>query len=218
MKKCATPPVAVRGSYEQPHRRPPPQPKEPPSVPMFRKFAPGENVSGLSQVKSSVQRGIKSTIAAQFPQLEEEGVLDELMPKKCTMAGGVDDARSHVSSSHGSGRATCIPLEEALERTLSPCSPGELAGEARGSVSSCPTLSVIFSLNPTRASAMRRDARGRRDATGPDRSELSFIQSERVRKPCCVAVSVTLRREHRQDGPKGERRARRRGPAVLPDA
>ena len=92
MKKCATPPVAVRGSYEQPHRRPPPQPKEPPSVPMFRKFAPGENVSGLSQVKSSVQRGIKSTIAAQFPQLDDEGVLDELMPKKCTMAGGVDDA------------------------------------------------------------------------------------------------------------------------------
>lgn len=52
---------------------------------MFRKFTPGENVSGLNQIKSSVQRGIRAKIAEQFPQLEDEGVLDELMPKKCTM-------------------------------------------------------------------------------------------------------------------------------------
>lgn len=55
---------------------------------MFRKFTPGENVSGAQQLKSSVQRGIRAKIAEQFPQLEDEGVLDELMPKKCTMVRG----------------------------------------------------------------------------------------------------------------------------------
>lgn len=57
---------------------------------MFRKFTPGENVSGLNQIKSSVQRGIRAKIAEQFPQLEDEGVLDELMPKKCTMVWSRD--------------------------------------------------------------------------------------------------------------------------------
>jgi len=37
---------------------------------MFRKFTPSENVSGVTQLKSSVQRGIRGKIAEQFPQLE----------------------------------------------------------------------------------------------------------------------------------------------------
>lgn len=63
---------------------------------MFRKFAPGENVSGLNQIKSSVQRGIRAKIAEQFPQLEDEGVLEELMPKKCTMNIAKTDQKANV--------------------------------------------------------------------------------------------------------------------------
>mmetsp|Transcript_6980 Transcript_6980/g.25731 ORF Transcript_6980/g.25731 Transcript_6980/m.25731 type:complete len:184 (-) Transcript_6980:200-751(-) len=48
---------------------------------MFKKFDL-DSISNRSQVKSSVQRGIRSKIADQFPKLEEWNVLDELMPKK----------------------------------------------------------------------------------------------------------------------------------------
>jgi PUA domain protein len=39
---------------------------------MFRKFTPSENVSGVNQLKSSVQRGIRAKIGEQYPQLEQE--------------------------------------------------------------------------------------------------------------------------------------------------
>mmetsp|Transcript_10346 Transcript_10346/g.23928 ORF Transcript_10346/g.23928 Transcript_10346/m.23928 type:complete len:149 (-) Transcript_10346:423-869(-) len=47
---------------------------------MFRKFTREEHISGKSQVKSSVQRGIRGSILDQYPGLEEE--IDELLPKK----------------------------------------------------------------------------------------------------------------------------------------
>ncbi|KAF5836252.1 PUA-like domain-containing protein [Dunaliella salina] len=39
-------------------------------------------INNLSQVKSSVARGIKSSICEQYPYLEETGVIDVLIPKK----------------------------------------------------------------------------------------------------------------------------------------
>ena len=48
---------------------------------MFRKL----DVAKLEQTKSSVARGIRGRIAEQYPQLEDEEVLDELIPKKCVM-------------------------------------------------------------------------------------------------------------------------------------
>ena len=47
---------------------------------MFRKFSKSD-VSTSTQVKSSVQRAIKSQLLEQHPGLTEE-VLDELLPKK----------------------------------------------------------------------------------------------------------------------------------------
>ncbi|XP_013391949.1 malignant T-cell-amplified sequence 1 [Lingula anatina] len=47
---------------------------------MFKKFEEKENVSGLNQVKSSVLRGIRSTLLDQYPQIEP--YLDEIVPKK----------------------------------------------------------------------------------------------------------------------------------------
>jgi len=38
-----------------------------------------------SLVKSSVARGIRAKIAEQYPQLEADGVLDELVPKKANV-------------------------------------------------------------------------------------------------------------------------------------
>ena len=48
---------------------------------MFRKL----DVAKLEQTKSSVARGIRGRIAEQYPQLEDEDVLDELIPKKSVM-------------------------------------------------------------------------------------------------------------------------------------
>jgi len=48
---------------------------------MFKKFGK-EEVSGYTQVKASVARGIRSSIAEQYPYLAEHGILDELIPKK----------------------------------------------------------------------------------------------------------------------------------------
>lgn len=50
---------------------------------MFRKFDFDEDVSGQTQVKSSVQRAIKSKIVEQSPVLED--VIDEMLPKKATL-------------------------------------------------------------------------------------------------------------------------------------
>lgn len=46
---------------------------------MFRKFS-REDVHSRSNVKSSVQRTLKTKLVSQFPKLEE--VIDELVPKK----------------------------------------------------------------------------------------------------------------------------------------
>jgi PUA domain protein len=48
---------------------------------MFKKFS-REEVNTLNQVKSSVQRAVRGKISDQFPYLEDNGVLDVLMPKK----------------------------------------------------------------------------------------------------------------------------------------
>ena len=50
---------------------------------MFKKFT-NEDISGQTQVKSSVQRGIKAKISEQYPLLEGE-VLDTILPKKASM-------------------------------------------------------------------------------------------------------------------------------------
>ncbi|KAI9270660.1 PUA-like domain-containing protein [Phascolomyces articulosus] len=47
---------------------------------MFKKFSFQENIAGQSQLKSSVQRGIRSKLQDQFPALDH--VMDELLPKK----------------------------------------------------------------------------------------------------------------------------------------
>jgi len=49
---------------------------------MFRKFSKQESVSSFAQVKTSVQRGIRANICAQYPILEEGGTIDLLIPKK----------------------------------------------------------------------------------------------------------------------------------------
>lgn len=51
-----------------------------PSPTVLVRFTNEENISGKSQVKSSVQRGIKQSILDQYPGLEEE--IEELLPKK----------------------------------------------------------------------------------------------------------------------------------------
>ncbi|KAI9016371.1 malignant T cell-amplified sequence 1-like protein [Phycomyces nitens] len=47
---------------------------------MFKKFSFSENIAGQSQLKSSVQRSIRTKLLEQYPMLEP--ILDELMPKK----------------------------------------------------------------------------------------------------------------------------------------
>ena len=48
------------------------------------RHVPKADVAKLEQTKSSVAR-IRRRIAEQYPQLEDEEVLDELIPKKCVM-------------------------------------------------------------------------------------------------------------------------------------
>jgi malignant T-cell-amplified sequence len=48
---------------------------------MFKKFDPSKDVSTSTQVKSSVQRALKSQLLEQHPGITEE-VLEELLPKK----------------------------------------------------------------------------------------------------------------------------------------
>ena len=51
----------------------------PPAAPeMFKRFSQ-DDLGSKSQVKSSVARGIRNKIAAQFPRLE--AALDDVMPK-----------------------------------------------------------------------------------------------------------------------------------------
>src|SRR5437868_3903924 len=46
---------------------------------MFKKFE-DSNVSGVTQIKSSVQKGIKAKIVEQFPAIEP--YIDDIVPKK----------------------------------------------------------------------------------------------------------------------------------------
>uniref|UniRef100_A0A7S0UUF1 PUA domain-containing protein n=1 Tax=Polytomella parva TaxID=51329 RepID=A0A7S0UUF1_9CHLO len=48
---------------------------------LFKKFSK-EDISKLSQVKSSVARGIKSSICETYPWVEESGIIETLVPKK----------------------------------------------------------------------------------------------------------------------------------------
>ena len=48
---------------------------------MFKAFEPSTDVSTSTQVKASVQRGIKSQILSSHPAVSEE-ILNELLPKK----------------------------------------------------------------------------------------------------------------------------------------
>ncbi|KAK3724952.1 hypothetical protein QZH41_017159 [Actinostola sp. cb2023] len=50
---------------------------------MFKKFQHKENVSGVTQVKSSVQRGIKAKIIEQYPPIAE--YINQIFPKKDPM-------------------------------------------------------------------------------------------------------------------------------------
>uniref|UniRef100_A0A061S4R9 PUA domain protein n=1 Tax=Tetraselmis sp. GSL018 TaxID=582737 RepID=A0A061S4R9_9CHLO len=52
---------------------------------LFKKFSKDENVSSMSQIKSSVQRGIRSKICDQYPFLQDSGVIDQILPKKEAM-------------------------------------------------------------------------------------------------------------------------------------
>ncbi|KAJ8655238.1 hypothetical protein O0I10_009106 [Lichtheimia ornata] len=47
---------------------------------MFKKFSFSENIAGQSQLKSSVQRAVRTKLQDQFPTLEP--IMDELIPKK----------------------------------------------------------------------------------------------------------------------------------------
>lgn len=74
------------------------------------RFTNEENISGKSQVKSSVQRGIKQSILDQYPGLEEE--IEELLPKKepLFVAKWCAPSTGHRGRVCTSERATCAAL------------------------------------------------------------------------------------------------------------
>jgi len=47
---------------------------------MFKKFSEKENVSGITQLKSSVQKGIRNSIIDTYPDIE--AYIDNFLPKK----------------------------------------------------------------------------------------------------------------------------------------
>ncbi|KAG8227107.1 hypothetical protein J437_LFUL001650 [Ladona fulva] len=49
---------------------------------MFKRFDEKESISGVQQLKSSVQKGIRTKLQEQFPHLD--GYLDSILPKKDT--------------------------------------------------------------------------------------------------------------------------------------
>jgi len=53
---------------------------------MFKKFIREENVISNSQVKSSVARGIRSSLVGQMHDIGE--VIDDIIPKKTTACAG----------------------------------------------------------------------------------------------------------------------------------
>lgn len=50
---------------------------------MFKRFSVDENIASHSQVKSSQQRAIRSSILTQYPEVEP--YLEQLLPKKAPM-------------------------------------------------------------------------------------------------------------------------------------
>ena len=51
---------------------------------MFKKFNPAENVAGRQNLKTSVQRGIRSKIIDTFPKLEPH--MEDIIPKKSQLS------------------------------------------------------------------------------------------------------------------------------------
>ncbi|KAH7696393.1 Protein C11D2.7, partial [Aphelenchoides avenae] len=47
---------------------------------MFKKFDAKEDIAGSQQLKSSVQKGIRSKLVESYPHLES--VIDDILPKK----------------------------------------------------------------------------------------------------------------------------------------
>ena len=47
---------------------------------MFKKFDEKENISGVTQLKSSVQKGIRNSILDTYPDIDE--YIDNFLPKK----------------------------------------------------------------------------------------------------------------------------------------
>ena len=47
---------------------------------MFKKFDEKESISGVTQLKSSVQKGIRAKLLDSFPGIE--GFMDDFLPKK----------------------------------------------------------------------------------------------------------------------------------------
>ena len=47
---------------------------------MFKKFDEKESISGTTQLKSSVQKGIRNKILETYPDIEE--YMDNFLPKK----------------------------------------------------------------------------------------------------------------------------------------
>ncbi len=64
---------------------------------MNGRFSRKESVSGISQVKSSVQRGIRQAIVDQMPLMKEnnEELAEELLPKKTPMS--VAKCQNHIT-------------------------------------------------------------------------------------------------------------------------
>ncbi|XP_046853348.1 malignant T-cell-amplified sequence 1-like [Xenia sp. Carnegie-2017] len=50
---------------------------------MFKKFQANESISGVTQLKSSVQRGIRAKLIQQYPCIKD--YIDEICPKKESM-------------------------------------------------------------------------------------------------------------------------------------
>nr|WCZ58282.1 translation machinery-associated protein [Paratrimastix eleionoma] len=59
----------------------------------FRRFKPEEDVSSMTQVRSSQQRKVRNSIISQYPLIEEH--LEELLPKKQPLM--IAKCHNHVS-------------------------------------------------------------------------------------------------------------------------
>ena len=62
---------------------------------MFKRFTVEENVSSISQIKNSAQRGIISSITTQYPSLEGD-VIENILPKKSMLVAKAHDGTQLV--------------------------------------------------------------------------------------------------------------------------